>query len=239
MTRNDTAIRRGTTGIVSAVGAFAGADSYVHVYGLARDWHQNIVSAAFLPLTADGVVLAASAVMLTASKRGQDIPLRARAWFWTGTLATIAGNAASGWPHGFGAALLATWPVIAYIGCMELLTWMLQHLGAQPKKAAPKTRIIDRPKPATFDAAPPPIAPEPEDAPADELGERRRSYAPRLSLEVLCRKAEEEFADALAAGTVPGQRKVATTLSVGGEKADQIRKHLQTVLAAAASLSFA
>jgi len=41
MKQHDITIRRWTTAIVAAVGLFAGTDSYVHVYGLARDWHQR------------------------------------------------------------------------------------------------------------------------------------------------------------------------------------------------------
>ena len=40
MTANDTATRRVTTGIVLAVGLFAGSDSYSHIYTLARDHGQ-------------------------------------------------------------------------------------------------------------------------------------------------------------------------------------------------------
>jgi hypothetical protein len=40
MTANDTATRRVTTGIVLAVGLFAGSDSHSHIYTLARDHGQ-------------------------------------------------------------------------------------------------------------------------------------------------------------------------------------------------------
>jgi hypothetical protein len=46
ITANDTATRRVTTGIVLAVGLFAGNDSYSHIYTLARDHGQAITSAA-------------------------------------------------------------------------------------------------------------------------------------------------------------------------------------------------
>ena len=39
MTANDTATRRVTTGIVLAVGLFAGSGSYSHIYTLARHHH--------------------------------------------------------------------------------------------------------------------------------------------------------------------------------------------------------
>lgn len=235
MKQHDIAIRRGAAGIVTAVGLFAGTDSYVHVYGLARDWHQNIIAAAFLPLTADGVVLAASAVKLIASKRNDKTPASAHAWFWTGTLATLAGNGASGWPHGAGAALLSLWPVLAYIGCMEMLTWMMQNLGPQPKRAASPAASRAASSPAPIGASVPPVTPEPGDAPQD----RPRTYAPRRPLDVLLAEAEKKFAGDITAAQLPGIRKIQTTVNVGPGRADLIRKHLETVLAAAASLSFA
>jgi hypothetical protein len=62
-TANDTATRRVTTGIVLAVALFAGSDSYSHIYTLARDHAQAIVSAALLPLTGDGLIAAASSAV--------------------------------------------------------------------------------------------------------------------------------------------------------------------------------
>src|SRR6202030_4540519 len=53
-TANDTATRRVTTGIVLAVGLFAGSDSYSHIYTLARDHGQDIASAALLTLAREG-----------------------------------------------------------------------------------------------------------------------------------------------------------------------------------------
>src|SRR5260370_27227140 len=78
MTANDTATRRVTTGIVLAVGLFAGSDSYSHIYTLARDHGQAIVSAALLPLAGDGLIAAASSAMLVASRQGRVRPAPAR-----------------------------------------------------------------------------------------------------------------------------------------------------------------
>ena len=74
MNRSDTTTRRATTGIVLAVGLFAGGDSYSHIYGLARDHGQDVASAALLPLAGDGLVIAAaSSVMLVAARQGKDV----------------------------------------------------------------------------------------------------------------------------------------------------------------------
>jgi uncharacterized protein DUF2637 len=78
MTANDTATRRVTTGIVLAVGLFAGSDSYSHIYTLARDHGQAIASAALLPLAGDGLIAAASSAMLVAEEEHGD--RAARPW---------------------------------------------------------------------------------------------------------------------------------------------------------------
>lgn len=43
--------------------------------------------------------------------------------------ATIAANAVYGLSGGLTDALLSVWGVAAYVGCMELLTWMRQNTG--------------------------------------------------------------------------------------------------------------
>ena len=64
MNRADTTTRKVTTAIVVSVGLFAGGDSYSHIFHLARDHGQDVVSAALVPLAGDGLVVAASATML-------------------------------------------------------------------------------------------------------------------------------------------------------------------------------
>ena len=136
MTTNDTATRRVTTGIVLAVGLFAGSDSYSHIYTLARDHGQAIASAALLPLAGDGLIAAASSAMLVASRQGRDVPVLARVMLLAGIGATIAANVGYGLHAGITGALLSVWPVAAYVGCMELLTWMRRNTGMHPQASA-------------------------------------------------------------------------------------------------------
>ena len=175
MTANDTATRRVTTGIVLAVGLFAGSDSYSHIYTLARDHGQAIASAALLPLAGDGLIAAASSAMLVASRQGRDVPVLARVMLLAGIGATIAANVGYGLHAGITGALLSVWPVAAYVGCMELLTWMRRNTGMHPQPGI-----------ASGDAA--------ADAP-DELARRRHSRAPGLLA------AAEEAFPAAGAGT--------------------------------------
>jgi hypothetical protein len=67
-----------TTGIVAAVALFAGATSYTHIYSLAKDHGQLMLSAALPPLSVDGMIAAASAVILIVARTGA-VPKRA--WF--------------------------------------------------------------------------------------------------------------------------------------------------------------
>jgi hypothetical protein len=202
MTANDTATRRVTTGIVLAVGLFAGSDSYSHIFTLARDHGQGIVSAALLPLAGDGLIAAASSAMLVASRQGRDVPVLARVMLLAGIGATIAANVGYGLHAGITGALLSVWPVAAYVGCMELLTWMRGNTGMHPQ-AQPASA-------ASADAA--------ADAP-DELA-RRRSQTPGLL------EAAGQAFPAAGAGNVPSLREIQRALRIGQGKAQQVQAHL-------------
>ncbi len=228
--RNDRMTKRIVAG-VTVIGLGAGADSYVHIYGLARDWHQNIASAALAPLTADGLVFASSAVMFAATRQGKPVPFRARFWFWAGTTFTVAGNGASGWTHGLGTALLAVVPVIAYIGCMESLTWMLQHLGVQPE-------VQLRPQPAASRITDPDALEVQEPDAPDELRMRRQRKTSQ-PLGALLAIASERFPDAAAGGSVPALRRIQKTMGIGQPKAQEIQRHFRTLQASAQLLAVA
>jgi hypothetical protein len=202
MTANDAATRRVTTGIVLTVGLFAGSDSYSHIYTLARDHGQAIASAALLPLAGDGLIAAASSAMLVASRQGRDVPVLARVMLLAGIGATIAANVGYGLHAGLTGALLSVWPVAAYVGCMELLTWMRRNTGMHPMA-----------RPASEDAA--------ADAP-DELASRRDS---RTQLPGLLSAAEQAF-PGTGAGNIPSLREIQRALRIGQGKAQQVQAHL-------------
>jgi hypothetical protein len=208
-------------GIVAAVGLFSGGDSYSHIFSLARDHHQDIVSAALLPLAGDGVVIASSWVMLAAAKKNEPVPLRARLTFWGGVAATLAANGAYGLPHGLASALLSLWPVAAYLGCMEMLTWMQQHLwthpAAKPKKSKSTSEVPHLDAPETPEL----------DAPGDELAGRRKNRK-RESLEALLARAERQYPGGRnSIGKIPGLRDIQDDLKVGQPKAQEVQRHFR------------
>jgi hypothetical protein len=215
MNRADAATRKITTGIVVAVGLFAGGDSYSHIFHLAREHHQDVMSAALVPLAGDGLVIAASSAMLAAARNGKPVPLRARLMMLGGIGATIAANVAYGLPGGLADALLSVWAVAAYVGCVELLTWMREHLGVQPRKVA---RAASASASVSADA----------DA-SDELKDRRERKTRQPVTELLA-LAEQAFPDHLV--KLPSLRDIQGAMSIGQGKAQQVQAHFRGLKAA-------
>jgi Protein of unknown function (DUF2637) len=65
----DKAIRASTAGVVLLLAAFAAVISYSNIYTLARDHGQAGTAARLLPLSVDGLILAASLVLLHKARR--------------------------------------------------------------------------------------------------------------------------------------------------------------------------
>jgi hypothetical protein len=74
----DRVIRLATAAVVCAVAAFAAVVSYSHIYGLGRAHGQDGAAARLLPLSVDGLILAASLVLLHEARNGRDAPRLAR-----------------------------------------------------------------------------------------------------------------------------------------------------------------
>ena len=200
MTANDTATRRVTTGIVLAVGLFAGSDSYSHIYTLARDHGQAIASAALLPLAGDGLIAAASSAMLVASRQG---PRRAGAG---------PGHAAGRdrrhdrrerrlraprGPHGCAAVGVASGRLCRLHGTAHLDA--AQHRDASGSAARICGWAADAP---------------------DELARRRHSPTGGLL------DAAGRAFPAAGAGNVPSLREIQRALRIGQGKAQQVQAHL-------------
>jgi hypothetical protein len=144
--------------------------SYQHAFELVRSHGETGVTARLLPFTVDGLIWAASMVVLNASRRNQPVP-RLAAWnLGTGIVATVGANLA----HGIGHGLISAWPALALVGSFELLM-MLTRTGRG-------TRVGDT-SPGPRDQAAPPLAqeapPELPAAPTPEHTVRARHRAAR------------------------------------------------------------
>jgi len=92
----DRVIRLATAAVVCAVAAFAAVVSYSHIYGLGRAHGQDGTVARLLPLSVDGLILAASLVLLHEARSGRDVPRLARFMLWLGIAARSARTSPTG-----------------------------------------------------------------------------------------------------------------------------------------------
>ncbi len=122
----DRLIRITTALAVVAVAIVAAVISYQHAYELVRSHGESGVTARLVPFTVDGLIWAASMVVLDASRRGQPVP-RLAAWSLSaGIVATVGANLAHGVGHGPVGALVSAWPALALVGSFELLMMLIR-----------------------------------------------------------------------------------------------------------------
>jgi hypothetical protein len=116
----DTVIRVLAAIVVLAVAAFAAIVSYSHIFELGRHHGQDGTAARLLPLSVDGLIAAASLVMLHAARRKLPVPQLARWMLALGVGATVAANVEYGMPFGWLAAVVSAWPAVAFVGSVEM-----------------------------------------------------------------------------------------------------------------------
>ena len=148
----DRVIRFTTAAVVCAVAAFAAVVSYSHIYGLGRA--HGGTAARLLPLSVDGLILAASLVLLHEARNDRDAPALARFMLWLGIGATIGANLAYGAGYGLLGALISAWPAVAFIGTVEIAMQLVRRArGPRPcqrcqgmcsRRSAPPTRRRSR-----------------------------------------------------------------------------------------------
>jgi Protein of unknown function (DUF2637) len=119
----DRLIRITTALAVVAVALVAAVISYQHAFELVRSHGESGVTARLLPFTVDGLIWAASMVVLDASRRGQPVPRLAA---WSLIVATVGANLAHGVGHGPVGALVSAWPALALVGSFELLMMLIR-----------------------------------------------------------------------------------------------------------------
>jgi hypothetical protein len=122
----DRLIRITTALAVVAVALVAAVISYQHAFELVRSHGESGLTARLVPFTVDGLIWAASMVVLDGSRRGQPVP-RLAAWsLGAGICATVGANLAHGVGHGPVGALVSAWPALALVGSFELLMMLIR-----------------------------------------------------------------------------------------------------------------
>ena len=122
----DRLIRITTALAVATVAAVAAVISYRHAYQLVSTHGEPGVTARLIPFTVDGLILAASMLILDANRCRQPVPPLARWRLGAGIVATVSANLAHGLGHGSIGALVSAWPALALAGSFELLMTLIR-----------------------------------------------------------------------------------------------------------------
>jgi len=130
----DRLIRLSTAAVVTAVASFAAVVSYSHIYDLGRVHGQAGTAARLLPLSVDGLILAASLVMLHEARNRRPAPPLARFALWLGIAATLGANAAYGAPSGPLGVIVSTWPAVSFVLAVEVALGLVRR-GRQDARA--------------------------------------------------------------------------------------------------------
>lgn len=182
----DRLIRITTALAVIAVAGVAAIISYQHAYELVRSHGESGMTARLLPFTVDGLIWAASMVVLDASRRNQRVPRLAQWSLGVGIVATVCANLAHGMGHGPVGALVSAWPALALVGSYELLMVLIRS-----SREADAERIADRapnhPGPAVEQPGPSAISPMPTKEQAVlakySAGQSQRAIARELNID--------------------------------------------------------
>ncbi|URN05494.1 DUF2637 domain-containing protein [Actinomadura madurae] len=155
----DRLIRITTALAVVAVAAVAAVISYRHAYELVHAHGESGPTARLVPFTVDGLIWAASMVILDASRRRQPAPPLAKWSLAVGIVATVGANVAHGASHGVIGAVVSAWPALALVGSFELLMTLTRSAArgdlVQDEKRTepeqPRTEVEQTPEQAVLD----------------------------------------------------------------------------------------
>jgi hypothetical protein len=131
---------------VIAVAGVAATISYAHILELTRSHGEGGLTARLVLVTVDGLIWAASMVVLDAGRRSRPVPALARWSLAAGIVATIGANVAHGAAHGVIGALVSAWPALAVIGSFELLMTLIRN-AIEPGTGAesPQCTTLEQP----------------------------------------------------------------------------------------------
>jgi hypothetical protein len=141
-------IRITTALAVAAAAAVAAVISYRHAYELVTTHRETGLTAKLLSFTVDGLILAASMLILDGSRHHQPVAPLARWCLGAG----IGANLAHGLGHGPIGALVSAWPALA--GSFELLMTLIRTQAHVTQTAIPASHEC-QPAPIAEHGAPP------------------------------------------------------------------------------------
>jgi hypothetical protein len=182
------------------------------------------VTAWLIPAIPDGVIYAASMVLLHSARTGQRPPVLA--WFALsfGIVATLAGNVLHGLSGGPVGAAFAALPAIGLVLAFELLMVLIRRSGAATVGQTPMVADADSPMGEEDHVST--IVEEDRQPVPDGPG-----YVPEPLPEELATAAASRFLADVITGETPSIRTIKAELGVGQYRAQQVRAYLATLAA--------
>lgn len=146
---------------VLAVAAVAALISYRHCVAVVSAHGEPGTVGRLYPVVIDGLIIAASMVLLDSARHRETAPRLAWWMLTAGIMATLAVNVLAGAASGLLGEIVAAWPAAAFVGCYEVLMLLV-------RAAARRTAGITPDAGDTASGSPPPVlaGPAPEPAPA-------------------------------------------------------------------------
>ena len=135
------AIRAVTIAAVLAVAAVAGWVSYRHAVTVVSAHGESGWVGRMYPATVDGLIIAASMVLLDAARHRDRAPALAVWLLAAGITATLAANVLAGAGYGPLGAVVSAWPALAFVGCYELLMLLVR---ASARRSADRSGTVAR-----------------------------------------------------------------------------------------------
>jgi hypothetical protein len=133
----DRAIRWVTIVAVLAVAIFAAVISFDHAVAVVGSNGEHGALSRMYPLVIDGLIIAASMVLLDAARHRENAPVLAWLLLGAGIAVTLAANVTYGAQYGLADALWAAWPAAAFVGCYELLMLLVRASARRARATAP------------------------------------------------------------------------------------------------------
>jgi Protein of unknown function (DUF2637) len=199
VTGADRAIRWSTVTAVAIVALVAAFVSYRHALAVVRVHGEGWPVAQLYPLTIDGLIYAASMVLLDSARRRVSPPVLAYVALGLGIAATLAANIAAGIAYGVLGAIVAAWPAPALVISYELLMYVIRSAAAAGR-------------PAQGDG----FSGRPPDVSAAALNGHGHQ-----ALELYRAEVED--------GQLPTIRRIRSEMHVGQPRAQEIRRYLESL----------
>lgn len=124
--RGDWLVRLATVLAVVAVAGVAGYVSYWHAVTVVTQHGETDVRGHLYPVLIDGIIVAASMVVLDAARHRERPPVLSWTLLGSGIAVTLAANVTAGIAFGLAGALWSAWPALAFVGCYELLMMLVR-----------------------------------------------------------------------------------------------------------------